>query len=253
MNVKQFFFTQMLYAQAVHDMIRPAKTEETKTEEPLVGPYIKCLLNDNSNKITIPNELGEASQVKRDGWIYILLQNHPNIVSITKKAFQQCDKLTKIVLPGAITHLDDYAMTGCINLKSINLENILNVSQHGLEYCHALTSINLPNVITLGDNAIRSCNTLATVHLGNNITDILSGNFTACSKLTSLTIDATTPPTLEGSVFAEVASDFKIIVPAEAVTSYKEAPGWKDHADKIISNNESQSAVKKSSKKTNLK
>ena len=27
MNVKQFFFTQMLYAQAVHDMIRPAKQE----------------------------------------------------------------------------------------------------------------------------------------------------------------------------------------------------------------------------------
>jgi len=34
MNVKNFFFTQMLYAKAVHDMIRPAKQEETKTEEP---------------------------------------------------------------------------------------------------------------------------------------------------------------------------------------------------------------------------
>lgn len=32
MNVKNFFFTQMLYAQAVHDMIRPAKQEQ-KAEE----------------------------------------------------------------------------------------------------------------------------------------------------------------------------------------------------------------------------
>lgn len=33
MNVKNFFFTQMLYAQAVHDMIRPDK-QETKTDAP---------------------------------------------------------------------------------------------------------------------------------------------------------------------------------------------------------------------------
>lgn len=52
MNVKNFFFTQMLYAKAVHDMIRPAKQEETKTEEPTTPKQSK----DEDKKEETPSQ-----------------------------------------------------------------------------------------------------------------------------------------------------------------------------------------------------
>jgi len=53
--------------------------------------------------------------------------------------------------------------------------------------------------------------------------------FSNCSGLTGMTINATTPPTLGNSVFAN--TNFPIYVPAGSVEAYKTA--WSEYADRI--------------------
>jgi hypothetical protein len=51
--------------------------------------------------------------------------------------------------------------------------------------------------------------------------------------LTSITCNATTPPTLEDAFAFENTDNCPIYVPAESVDTYKAASGWSTYADRI--------------------
>lgn len=69
--------------------------------------------------------------------------------------------------------------------------------------------------------------------LPSTLTSIGMGAFGECFGLETVTIHATTPPTLGEMIFMDCPNIPTIIVPAEAVETYKAAPGWSDYADKI--------------------
>lgn len=52
--------------------------------------------------------------------------------------------------------------------------------------------------------------------------------FYECKQLTSLTVYAMVPPTLDGSAFGGVQEGLVVYVPAAALTQYQEADGWKN-------------------------
>ncbi len=79
----------------------------------------------------------------------------------------------------------------------------------------------------IGNHAFSSCDNL------ESVTSIGSGAFYNCSLLTSLTIQAITPPTLGDSVFAGTSSSLVIYVPSELVETYKSANEWSDYASRI--------------------
>ena len=57
--------------------------------------------------------------------------------------------------------------------------------------------------------------------------------FSNCTGLTSITIEATTPPSLPfGSGFRNT-NNCPIYVPAESVDAYKSATYWSDYASRI--------------------
>ena len=63
---------------------------------------------------------------------------------------------------------------------------------------------------------------------------ILSIGKTGLGMVETVSIKATTPPTVNGELFGNSGSALKnIYVPAESVETYKAADGWKDFADKI--------------------
>ena len=51
--------------------------------------------------------------------------------------------------------------------------------------------------------------------------------------LTSVTLEATTPPTLGTTVFNGTHADLVIYVPAGSVEAYKSATNWSTYASKI--------------------
>jgi hypothetical protein len=78
-----------------------------------------------------------------------------------------------------------------------------------------------------------NCLKLNSVEIGNSINSIGELAFGYCSKLTSVTITAITPPTLGSDVFTSTSSDLQIYVPDESVNAYKAAANWSTYASKI--------------------
>lgn len=69
---------------------------------------------------------------------------------------------------------------------------------------------------------------LEKVYLPATIETIGARAFAECTKLSSLTIYAMTPPTLENQIFQGVPEGLVVYVPAAAIAQYQDADGWKD-------------------------
>ena len=88
-------------------------------------------------------------------------------------------------------------------------------------------------VTTIGGSAFQEFHSLETVILPDSITTIGSGAFYDSRGLKSITIYATTPPTLgDGIVFAST-NNCPIYVPAASVSAYKSSSIWSAYADRI--------------------
>ena len=74
---------------------------------------------------------------------------------------------------------------------------------------------------------------MTSVTIPNSVTSIGQQAFAYCSTLTSVTVEATTPPTLGSDAFSNNASGRKIYVPSESVSSYQAASGWSTYASDI--------------------
>lgn len=67
---------------------------------------------------------------------------------------------------------------------------------------------------------------LETVYLPSTIEKIGARAFAECTKLSSLTIYAMTPPTLESNVFQGVPEGLVVYVPAAAIAQYQDIEAW---------------------------
>lgn len=81
------------------------------------------------------------------------------------------------------------------------------------------------------------CNQIRTVDIHENVTAIENDAFGINPNLTSVTVRATTPPTLGYGVFNQStgvpAAGLTIYVPAESVEAYKAATNWSTYASRI--------------------
>jgi hypothetical protein len=83
---------------------------------------------------------------------------------------------------------------------------------------------------------------LTSITIPNSVTSIGDFAFSGCTGLTSVTVLATTPPTLGNNVFnvswpnshLPLPNLTEIRVPASSVDAYKAAANWSDYADIIV-------------------
>ena len=94
-------------------------------------------------------------------------------------------------------------------------------------------------ITTIGRFFTYSSDGLASVTFPSTLTTLGGYTFNGCNSLTSLTVLATTPPTLDGPLANPALSGLNIYVPADSVEAYKAASYWSDYADRIsaIQNN----------------
>lgn len=111
-----------------------------------------------------------------------------------------------------------------------------SIGRYAFSYCDGLTSINIPdNVRYIELNAFADLKNLKTVHIGKGACYFESGTFVGCEGLTSITIEATTPPVLDaefGNNWFNDTNNCPIYVPD--VDAYKSASGWSDYAGRIF-------------------
>lgn len=102
-----------------------------------------------------------------------LLKNHAEIRSI--------------VIPDTVTEIGGFVFDGCINLKHINLPDVLeSMWQYAFTRC-GLESIDLPDRVTqIIPYTFMDCKSLRQVFCGNGMKKIYAHSFKGCDSLVNL-------------------------------------------------------------------
>ena len=147
-------------------------------------------------------------------------ENNCVIESSTKKLVLGCGTST---IPSNIEIIGSFAFDSYDSLKGdlVVPEGVVEIQNSAFINCSGITNIILPT-------------TLISIYANLNSFRNMYPSFYGCSALESITIQASAPPTLDGSsAFSDLDSLSHIYVPAEAVDAYKAASGWSDYADLI--------------------
>ena len=161
-------------------------------------------------------EIVIPSEISYSGYKY-------SVTRIGVWAFNNCDKLSSIIIPNSVTSIGQGAFRKCDKLTSIIIPNsVTSIGYKAFEYCRNLTSIIIPNSVTsIGDFAFDDCDELTSIYVDkqnpvydsrnncnaiietatntliagcsntiipNNVTSIGVGAFHKCDKLTSIII-----------------------------------------------------------------
>lgn len=157
----------------------------------------------------------------------------------TNGSFYGCENLSAITFPSSLTSIGMDSFMGCSALSiEVSLSNLEKI-EYGAFQSTAITKILDLGKITTIPNAGSSsshktfgdCTSLEVAKLPSTLASIGNNAFSGCSKLKTVVIYATTPPTLANNVFAYTHADLLIYVPDGAVDAYK--TDWADYANRI--------------------
>jgi len=162
------------------------------------------------------------------------------VTAIGEKAFLNEIYVTGLTIPSGVTTIESMAFDkvgGSESVTGFTLtlnEGLVTIGDFAFAACKNLTSVTIPNTVTsIGNGAFESCNKLTTIVIGSGVTNIGNGAFVKSSGATptdSITILATTPPTIVSNTF-NTGNDSPIYVPASSVEAYKSA--WPTYASRI--------------------
>ena len=142
------------------------------------------------------------------------------VTSIGDYCFYGCGSLSSITIPSGVTSIGDYCFSNCSSLKRLNSDT------DGV--------VNIPSSVTsIARDSFYYCSSILSIYISNTVTNIGIRAFASCNHLTSVTIEATTPPTLAHINAFSNTNDCPIYVPSGSVETYKAASNWSTYASRI--------------------
>ncbi len=148
------------------------------------------------------------------------------IKTVEWSAFENCSKLTNIVIPPSVTNIGNGAFFGCANLAAITVSSqnsafsstngvlynanqttlldyppgvdggfavpstVTNIAEEAFQDCEGLTTVQLPNGLSsIGKDAFYNCLNLANVTIPGSVGDIGAEAFEYCTRMSAVTID----------------------------------------------------------------
>lgn len=146
-------------------------------------------LGDNSSLVGIGEYALSDSTIKS-----IDYGKDSQIQTIGDSAFRNCSQLTAVKIPKTITYLGSSAFYGCSNLKNIEFEDgifLTEIKSNLFRYCSNLAEITIPDGVTnIGGYAFSGCSGLRDFVIPTGVTSIGERSFEECSGLESITIPA---------------------------------------------------------------
>lgn len=115
----------------------------------------------------------------------------PNsVVIIDKDAFAYCSKLTDVVIPNSVVEIGDFAFGGCEELSNIIMSNsVVDINNYAFYNCQCLNESVIPeSVVRIGRSAFEDCPNLKNIILPKTVEIIENNPFKHCD-LTSIIVD----------------------------------------------------------------
>lgn len=182
--------------------------------------------------ITLPDGMTTIPENMFNGCSSLTRVDLNDVTTINNSAFFNCSSLVTIVADNVIT-LKNSVFDTCPSIVSVTLPAATTIGQKVFNNCTKLESVSLPSAVTLGQEVFYGCTKLETVNIGSGITSIGSNCFRDNTSLTSLTIRATSVPTLTTTLSNHGSFTPTIYVPASAVDDYKVASVWSNYESRI--------------------
>jgi len=154
---------------------------------------------------------------------------------LTKRIGGTLTQLTEGDFEG-LTRCKSYALSGCSQLVSVEMPNTILVLENNVfAGCTSLETVRVSTELTqIWASVFRACKKLKEIVLPSTLVQIGGGAFYDNQALTTVTINASTPPTLGTGVFEYCTALEKIIVPTGCADAYKAATNWSEYADYIV-------------------
>ena len=202
-----------------------------KPANPLNGAHYLYLNGELVTDLVIPNtitRIGDYAFYKCHSLTSVTIPH--SVTSIGKDVFYGCCGMSSVTIPNSVTSIEEGTFSNCSNLTSITIPNsVTNIGVMAFYYCSSLAFVMIPNSVTnIDEYAFSKCKSLTSVIIPNSVTNIERYAFKECTGLTSITCKAITPSTCGFSAFSEVDMTIPLYVPAESVSAYKSAEGWKE-------------------------
>lgn len=143
---------------------------------------------------------------------------------------------TGLEIKSAIETIESYAFNSWVNSKILILPiSVKYIADNAFNTWSGFTGrLSLPDsLLTIGTASFQNWNKCTEVVLGTSLISIGGfglGNLSSCN---SITIKATTPPTITSSTFNGLKSTCIFKVPAGSVAAYQAAPNWSAFAARI--------------------
>ena len=184
---------------------------------------------DNGDSVTITGYTGNEASVVIPNEI----EGKP-VTAIGERAFYQNKTLTSVAIPDSVTGIGDYAFYES-GLENINIPaGVTTIGMGAFEDCFNLSGVTFEKdskLTEIESGTFSCCVKLTSIEIPAGVTSIGSGAFNICEKLGSITFTGNTAPELEAdNVFDECAALTAIHVPCGA-DGYTAANGWPE--DKV--------------------
>lgn len=150
-----------------------------------------------------------------------------SVTSIAKDAFWR-EEIVSVVIPRTVTMIDEAAFMGCEKLTKVILPEALTTIKPQTFSMTGLTSVTIPQgVSSIEWGAFSDCNDLLSVTLSETVARIDLNAFGSCRNLKEIHVRRATPPTLGSNVFDRVdKSTCVVYVPKNSKSIYEKVIDW---------------------------
>ena len=145
--------------------------------------------------------------------------NTMKVTSISRRALENCKRITSVDLPNSIVEIEYRAFYNCTNLQTVNLQSGITTLGYGVfENCYGLEKLTIPNTVTsMGSDLFRDCRSLRSVSLPSQITKLPERLFLRCEKLNGIELPQSIQY-IKASVFNGCKSLQEIVLPDNLIS-----------------------------------
>ena len=196
-----------------------AATNTALSDEAFKGCY-------NLQSLILPQKLTYISYMAVAGCKNLKSMDIPaSVEEIEQSAFEDCRSLETLTFGGK----KPTNMPSASHAFAVSTSKLRKIGNWAFYNAHELRNLEIPEgVEDIGDGAFYGCTYLQNLVLPKSIQKIGDNCFALCSKLEKITVNATTPPTIQARTFYDVNRAIPVYVPENAVNGYLADPYWQE-------------------------